>query len=352
MRSKSLFLVLVFSALSFTLSCSNNKVSAFSQKVDTFLFNSGFQGQVLVAKGNKVIYSKGYGNCDPKDSESPLITDVTVFEAGSITKQMTAAAIMQLNQKHKLSIDDRLSKYFPDYPYGNDITLRMLLNMRSGLTDCINAADEYFPRPVSREIDKLQLQNKPVATDIVLMYLNQAPLLAPPDSTYFYCNTNYVLLAKIIEMVSGMSYQDYIQKNIFDRCKMGSSNINFQQTDTKGYDYKDRYYSIPSSIAVGCGDLNTSAADLLKWNLALTKGKVVPKKAFKQMIQTDSSYGFGLYHKDNMIFHGGTTNVFNAYNAYYLDSKISVIVLSNTPITKTNSTIIAGKIYKIYENLE
>ena len=79
--------------------------------------------------------------------------------------------------------------------------------------------------------------------------------------------------------------------------------------------------------------------------------KVISKKQFKQMIETEGSYGFGIYHKDNMIFHGGTTNVFNAYNCYYLDSGLSIIVLSNTSITQTNTAGIAGKIYKLYENL-
>lgn len=353
MRNKSLILVLLFSLLSFTLSCSNNKkVSAFNEQVDTLLLDASFQGQVLVAKGKKILFSQGYGLCDPKDENSPPITQNSTFEAGSITKQVTAAAIMLLEKSNKLSLDDKISTYFPSYAHGNKITIRMLLNMRSGLTDCINAEGEFFPKSVCRQIDAAQLKNEPLEEDIVIKYFYDAPLLAPPDSTYFYCNTNYVLLAKIIEMVSGMTYQDYIQKNIFDRCKMKDSNLQFQHTDTKGYDFRGRYYSIPASIAVGCGDLNTNAVDLLKWNCALSKGKIVPKKAFMKMIETDASYGFGVYHKDNMIFHGGTTNVFNAYNAYYMDSGLSIIVLSNAPITKINTAGIAGKIYKLYENLD
>lgn len=352
MRNRNLVLVSIFSILFLIVSCSKNKeVSAFNEQVDTLLLNGGFQGQVLVAKGNKVLFSKGYGLSDPKDENSPVITQDTVFEAGSLTKQITAAAVMLLVKNHKISLDDKLSKYLPEYKHGEKITIRMLLNMRSGLTDCINAADEYFPKKVSRQIDMLQLKNQPIEEDIVIKYLYDAPLLAPPDSTYFYCNTNYIILAKIIEQVSGVSYQEYIQKNIFDRCKMNSSNLQFQQTDAKGYDHRGRYYSIPASLAVGCGDLNTSAADLLKWNYAFSKGKIVPKKIFMQMIETDSSYGFGVYHKDNMIFHGGTTNVFNAYNAYYMDSGLSIIVLSNNSITKTNTAGFAGKIYKLYENL-
>lgn len=352
MRNKSLFLVMFFSALFLTISCSNKKqVSAFTEQVDTLLLNASFQGQVLVAKGNKIIFSKGYGLCNPKDSASDPITETSTFEAGSITKPLTAAAILLLEKDNKLSLEDKLSKYFPDYVHGDEITLKMMLNMRSGLTDCINASEDFFPRSVSRKIDRLQLKNEPVEKDIVIKYFYDAPLLAPPDSTYFYCNTNYILLANIIEQVSGVTYQDFIQQNIFNRCKMTYSNLNFQDTDTKGYDYKGRYYSIPASLAIGCGDLNTNTLDLLKWNTALAKGKVIPKKAFKRMITTDASYGLGVYHKDNMIFHGGTTNVFNAYNSYYLDSGLSIIVLSNAPINKINTAGIAGKIYKLYQSV-
>ena len=119
--------------------------------------------------------------------------------------------------------------------------------------------------------------------NLVLTYLNDAPLLAEPDSTYFYCNTNYYLLARIIEQVSGISYYEYIQKNILDRCGMSNSNLEFQKTDTRGYDYKDRYYSIPASLALGCGDMNSTVTDLFKWNVLFTSGKVVKKKTFKKM---------------------------------------------------------------------
>lgn len=346
MKKKYFFIIFIFLVF-FNSSCSNFDKKNFSSQVDSFLLESDFQGAVLVAKGNKILFSKGYGICDCKDENSLPITENTIFEAGSLTKQITAAAIMQLEKQKKISLNDKVSKYFPEFSMGEQITLEMLLKMRSGLTDCINNADDFFPKKVYWEIESHQLQNKPIEKNIVLKYLNDAPILAKPDSTYFYCNTNYILLAKIIEQVSNMSFEDYIQKNIFKKCKMNHSNLKFQKTDAKGYDFKGRYYSIPSELSLGCGDLNTSASDLLKWNCAFTSGKVVPKKSFKRMIDT-SSYGYGIYRKENMLFHGGTTNVFNSYNAYYLDSKLSIIVLVNQPINVSNATFIAGKIYKIY----
>lgn len=333
---------------SFFMSCASKKYVDFSTEVDAYLTESNFQGSVLVGKGKKILFAKGYGVCDKKANKSAAIDVDTTFETGSISKQMVAACIMQLANEKKLSVKDKLSKYFPDYEHGDEITLEMLLNMRSGLTDHINMADDFFPTNIYRHIEKNQVANKPLDEDIVLTYFNKAPLLAKPDSTYFYCNTNYFLLAKIIEMVSGKSYAEYMQKNIFDKCGMKNTNVAFQKTDTCGYDFKGRYYSIPESLALGCGDVNSSVTDLFKWNCNFIRGKVTGKRAFKKMIDS-KSYGYGVYCHENSIFHGGTTNVFNSYDVYYFDEKLSIIVLTNNPIGDINATIVAGNIKKMWK---
>ncbi len=327
----------------------NAKYKGFAGAADAYLTDAGFQGAVLVGRGDKIVFAKGYGVCDEKAvaSEQVPIGINTTFEAGSITKQMTAAAVMQLVQAGKLAISDKVSKYFPDFEAGDRITIEMLLNMRSGLTDHINSADDFFPKNIYRRIEVKQMACEPVEEDIVLEYLNEAPLLAEPDSTYFYCNTNYFLLARIIEQVSGMSYSDYIQKNIFKRCGMSRSNLEFQKTDTRGYDYKGRYYSIPASLAVGCGDVNSCVTDLFKWNVFFTGSKVVKKKTFKKMVDSES-YGYGVYCHEDSIFHAGVTNVFNSYDGYYFNEKLSIIVLSNCPVAKINTTVIARNIYKLW----
>ena len=328
----------------------NAKYSKFAGAADSYLIESGFQGAVLIGRGDKIVFAKGYGFCDEK-AETPDIVPIginTTFETGSITKQMTAAAVMQLVEKRKLAVEDKVSKFFPDFEAGDQITIKMLLNMRSGLTDHINSSDEFFPKNIYRHIELNQMACKPVDENLVLTYLNDAPLLAEPDSTYFYCNTNYYLLARIIEKVSGMSYRDYIQKNIFNRCGMRNSNLEFQNTDTKGYDYKGRYYSIPAALSLGCGDVNSNVTDLFKWNVLFTSGKVIKKKTFKKMIDSDS-YGYGVYCHEGSIFHAGVTNVFNSYDGYYFDEKLSIIVLSNCPSAKLNTTAVARNIYKLWE---
>lgn len=317
-------------------------------ETNDYLESINFQGSVLVSKKDKVIFAKGYGLSDKKAENSSQNTIHTTFEAGSITKQMTAAAIMQLVEQKKLSVDDKLSKYFPDYEYGEEITIKMLLTMHSGLTDCINATYDFFPSSVAAQINKKQLANQELDRDIVLTHFYKAPLFTKPNSTFFYCNTDYYLLARILEIVSGLSYEEYMAKNIFSKCGMINSNTKFQQTDAKGYDFQNRYYSIPASLALGCGDVNSNVLDIFKWNTLFTHGKVVSKKSFNEMIDTES-YGYGLYKIKNTILHGGNTNVFNSYNSYDLKNGISIIVLVNRPIYECNSTQIAEKI-KLFFN--
>lgn len=347
------FLCVIFSSCSsvknknWSESCIiNEKYSDFCTEIDNYLLENKFEGVVLVGKGKNIIFAKGYGVCDKNDKNSSPININSTFEIGSISKQITAAAIMQLVQKKKISLNDKLSKYFPEYKYGDDITIKMLLNMRSGLTDHINDAEDFFPPEIYSIIRKKQIVNDAFEEDFVLNYFYDAPLLATPDSTYFYCNTNYYLLAQIVQKVSGKKYHQYIKDNIFDKCGMFNTNTDFQNTDTKGYDFKNRYYSIPYDFAKGCGDINSCATDLFKWNVQFADGKIVNKKSLKQMLDTES-YGFGVYVKENKIFHTGITNVFNSYDSYSFDTGISIIVLVNKPVAQCNATFIANKIEKI-----
>lgn len=317
-------------------------------KIDDFLNKNKFTGAVLIAKKDKIIFAKGYGLSDSHNKNSEKITMNSVFEIGSLTKQMTASAIMQLVEKKQLSVNDKLSVYFPDAPNADQITIDMLLKMRSGLTDMLNACDEFFPRTVYRQIEKNIYANKPLEQDLVLKYLPQSPVMSAPDSTYFYCNTNYYLLAKIVEKVSGMSFCEYIHKNIFTPAGMIHSNMDFQKTTVRGYDYKKRYYSLPQELSFGCGDVNSSVVDLYKWNRALLKGKVVSKKSYKKMIKT-TSYGYGLNNQNGEIFHSGVTGVFNSYMSYYPKTKTTVIVLINEPVSNINATVISRRIYKLLQ---
>ena len=356
----SLFTYCVFLSSIFFSSCSsvkennisensiqNEKYEKFCTQTDEYLLSTNFSGTILVAKGDEIVFAKGYGVCDKNLPDSQPITLNTTFEIGSVSKQITAAAVMQLVQKKKLSLDDRISKFFPEYVHGDKISVRMLLNMRSGLTDHINEADEFFPQEVFSTIHKKQIANEPFEENFVLKYFYDAPLLANPNSTYFYCNTNYYLLAKIVEIVTKQPYHEYLQKHIFEKCKMTNTNTDFQNTTAKGYDFRNRYYSLPHDFATGCGDINSTVIDLYKWNMQLAKGKIINKKSLKQMLDTEA-YGFGVYVKEDKIFHSGITNVFNSYNLYSFKNQLSIIVLANKPIAQCNATFVANQLEKMF----
>ena len=315
------------------------------EKIEAYLEEKAFEGAVLVSQKKKIILAKGYGPLDRKAPEKGDIKINTTFEIGSISKQMTAAAIMQLAEKKKLGLDDKISRWFPDFKYGNDITVEMLLNMHSGLTDCLNAPYEFFPTKIATKIENATVRNEPVEPEIILKYLNDAPLFIDPGTEYFYCNTNYYLLAKIVEQVSGLSFREYMQKNIFAPCGMHNTNMDFQNTDTRGYDWKNRYYSIPDEFSMGYGDINSSVVDLYKWTLAFVNGKVVHKKTFQKMIDTES-YGYGVNVQNGEIFHGGATNVFNSFASYHPDTKITIIILINRPQNEKYAATFARGIYK------
>ena len=166
----SLFTYCVFLSSIFFSSCSsvkennisensiqNEKYEKFCTQTDEYLLGTNFSGTILVAKGDEIVFAKPYGVCDKNLLDSQPITLNTTFEIGSVSKQITAAAVMQLVQKKKLSLDDRISKFFPEYVHGDKISVRMLLNMRSGLTDHINEADEFFPQEVFSTIHKKQI---------------------------------------------------------------------------------------------------------------------------------------------------------------------------------------------------
>ena len=356
----SLFTYCVFLSSIFFSSCSsvkennisensiqNEKYEKFCTQTDEYLLSTNFSGTILVAKGDEIVFAKPYGVCDKNLLDSQPITLNTTFEIGSVSKQITAAAVMQLVQKKKLSLDDKISKFFPDYIHGDKISVRMLLNMRSGLTDHINEADEFFPQEVFSKIHKQQVANEPFEENFVLKYFYDAPLMANPDTTYFYCNTNYYLLAKIVEIVTKQPYHEYLQKHIFEKCKMTNTNTDFQNTTAKGYDFRNRYYSLPHDFATGCGDINSTVIDLYKWNMQLAKGKIINKKSLKQMLDTEA-YGFGVYVKEDKIFHSGITNVFNSYNLYSFKNQLSIIVLANKPIAQCNATFVANRLEKMF----
>lgn len=335
---KVLAISLLFVSSFFLFSCSSkleskneiidSKYQELADKTDDYLKSVNFTGSVLVAKGNKILFAKGYGLTDEKNPDSEPININSKLEIGSITKQFTASAIMQLEEKKLLSVNDKISKYFPDYIYGDKITIKNLLTMRSGINPSIYFSDEL----ISQGLELLE-NGKPLDTDFWISSLNKGGMKHEPGKVHVYHNINYVLLGKIVEQVSGMSYKDYVQKHFYNPCRMTNTNNDSGNIDVKAYDSKGNEQYFPDQYSFACGDMNSTVVDLYKWIQKLVKGKIVSRKSLFEMtykrVKDSPGYGYGLMYNGSNIFHTGETLNYNSIMSYDVKTKVTIIVLSN-----------------------
>jgi CubicO group peptidase (beta-lactamase class C family) len=234
-----------------------------------------FSGAVLVARGGKILFEGGYGLANRED-RIPITTD-TRFDIGSITKQITKAAIGQLARDGKLSLDDRLIDHVPDYPnrsVARKITVAQLVNHSSGLGDVFNARFEATPK------DKMQTPR-----DFFPIFADE-PLLFKPGTGRSYSNAGYIVLGAVVAGASGMSYTDYLQKHIFDPAEMADSGfplrdgsvpelaIGYTQQGGGGNELQRNLGMLPIR---GCpaGSSSHTAADLLRFDRAVRSGKLL-----------------------------------------------------------------------------
>lgn len=299
----------------------------------------GFQGVALVAQGNEIKFAKAYGNADYDDN---IVNKVnTRFAIASNTKQFTAVAIMQLMEDGKINLDDTIDKYFPKFKYANQITVRELLQMRSGFVDYLNAAELYFKDEESLKIlndyrekayfDEYVSDSRWTA-DIILNNLYLSELQFEPGQAYDYCNTNYYLLGLIIEQASGVSYEDYIKENIFKPCGMKISSMSAEDTDAKGHgSVESGEIVVNPKFTFAAGNIYTNVYDLLRWERMLHTGKLLSQESYNEMItpSEDSGYGFGLIISDGIIRHSGVIDGFNSYTEYDSAKDITIIILEN-----------------------
>ena len=159
-----------------------------------------FNGTVLVAKGGKILLAKGFGS----RSNGLPNTPNTIFQIGSVTKQMTAEVILLLQREGKLNVHDNLTRYVPGFPHGDSITIENLLTHTSGIYNYTNDA-EFMATEAT----------KPATHDKLLALFEHKPLEFAPGTSWSYSNSNYILLGLIIEQVSGMSYEKAMRKYIF-----------------------------------------------------------------------------------------------------------------------------------------
>ena len=290
-----------------------------------------FMGTALVARGGKIILEKGYGMADI-ELEVPNTPD-RKFRLGSITKQFTAAAIMQLQERGKLSVSDLACKFIDDCPEAwKAVTIHHLLSHTSGIPSYTSMPE--FPKP--------QFMRLPLKPLEILMLTRNKPLDFQPGEGYLYDNTGYLFLGCIIEKVTGGSYAKYLQTHIFEPLGMKNSGYDDTRAILKG---RAKGYSIgpqglrnadylDMSLPHAAGALYSTVRDLYLWDRALYTEKVVSKKSYDSMtrvVRRDYGYGLGLAPAFNrkQVAHGGGIHGFSSWIGRFPDDDAVVIVLSN-----------------------
>lgn len=325
-----------FSSLFFCFTVISNGQNL-EQKIDSYIQNyveaNNFSGTVLVARGGEILYKKAHGLAD-RANDVPCQTN-TVYQIASVSKPFTAAAILWLAEHGKLSVDDPLSKYIPDFRDGDKITLHHALTHTSGIPN-INAFASYdtisrFPQTPASLIENFK----------------HLPLDFEPGETYSYSNSNYNVLAYIIEQVSGQSYGDFLKEKFFD--PLGMQDTRHRQAVNRivprlatgyapmGAKGLEQATYLDWSAKTGNGSLYSTVEDLYKWDRALYPDKILSAEGRELMFTArvpNVGYGWFLSPRYNKTRHyiNGRSPGYTAYFLRYPDDDVCIIALGNNYI--------------------
>jgi CubicO group peptidase (beta-lactamase class C family) len=305
-----------------------------------------FSGSVLVARGGKIILTKGYGMAN-YELGVPNTPDIK-FRLGSVTKQFTAMAILQLEEQGKLKVTDTVQSIFPDYPGGDKITIHHLLTHTSGIPSLTEFPD--YPKTMALPSTTLQ----------TVARFKDMPLEFAPGERFSYSNSGYILLGAVIEKVTGRSYEDFVDENIFKLLGMKNSGYDHASTILKnrasGYEFPGDGMAnasyIDMSIPHAAGALYSTVGDLYIWDRALYTDTLISEADKTRMFTPFlNNYAYGWMtgslagHKN--IRHSGGINGFTTDISRFPDDDACVIVLNNfsTGYTREISDALAGILF-------
>ncbi len=291
---------------------------------------------VLVGKGDEILLAKGYGFADIENDVAA--TEETIYRLGSLSKQFTAVAILQLAEKGTITLDESIRTYLPDYPeVGGPITVRHLLNHTSGLVS-YTTQSEYWKH-----------LNDDLPKERVLDWFASRELAFPPGHKYSYSNSGYFVLGLILERVTGESFGDYVKQHILDPLDLKSTYLDDGvvkiPNKAKGYE-RDAGKLVPcrplnTRLAFSVGSMASNLIDLFTFHRALRNGKLVSPASYEAMTTPawldDGSFDkYGMaFHvekwgKTRVLRHGGLIFGFKTCNYYYPDEDLTIIILMNT----------------------
>ena len=289
---------------------------------------------ILVSRNGDVLFEKVFGNANIE--QNIPVEPNTKFRIGSVSKQFTAAAILKLQEDGKLSVGDKLSKYIPDYPRGNEVTIHHLLTHTSGIKS-------YTGKP-----DFVKTMTEPTTEIDLINSFKNDPYDFDPGDRYSYNNSGYFLLGHIIGIVSESSYADYLDTTFFKPLKMTDSGVHSPELDldheATGYAIRDEATDLAPdwhmSRAGGAGAIYSTLRDLYKWNEAVFDRRVLTQESLDAAFSptklndgntTDYGYGWAIGNHRGLrtINHSGGLDGFLSYLARYPAQKTTIVVFTN-----------------------
>lgn len=309
--------------------------ASLSRKLDEYLSSAArqyhFNGTALVARQGKILLHKGYGW---RDASLGARNDTnTVFPILSMTKSFTATIVLCLQEQGELSVNDPLSKYFPDFPKGDKIRLRHLLNHTSGIYNYTN--------DIGKEDSAIICY--PVAKQRILDIFYNKPLEFKPGKEFSYNNSGYFLLGMIIEKVTGKTYEQVVREQIFQPLGMTRSGFDFihlpEQIKARGYDRLTAEGQLPSNpwdstVSYAAGSIYSTTRDMYKWAKAVAGQQLISADSWKQAFTPYlDRYGYGWWidtlfgHK--FVTHSGGGFGFMSNLAYYPEEDVTIILFNN-----------------------
>jgi CubicO group peptidase (beta-lactamase class C family) len=316
------------------------------------LLRGSFNGAILVAKNGVPVYERYVGFRDLRTKDS--ITADTKFQIASTSKPFTAAAVLQLVQQGKLDLNAPVAQFFPGFPYP-DVTVKTLLNHRSGLPNYL-----YYMEKGNWNRQQLATNNDVINTLVSW----QPPKAYRTNSNFNYCNTNYVLLASIVEKVSGLSFPAYMKQYIFEPLGMTNTYVHTIQDSARTTPSFDGYGGLWqldfSDGPYGDKNIYSTPRDLLKWDQAWYANTLLDKPlmdsaftAYSNERPSQHNYGLGwrLLNVPNgkkVIYHHGRWHGFNSAFARLTDENVTIIMITNR--FNRNVYPVARKMYDLFGN--
>jgi len=319
------------------------KLQALDEWLELIHTKEKFNGVVLLSKQGDVIFSKSYGFNDANGHNQ--LTDHSAFNLASVSKQFTAMGVVILNQQSQIEYGDKISKYIPELSYYKEVTIQHLLHHTSGLPDYMMLA----------ESNRNDARTFTIA-EMVSLYGDKHPKLNfAPGSKFQYSNAGYVLLAEIIERVSGHSFQQFMTSHIFEPLRMNDTQV-FNllsevepENRVRGFKYKYGLFGGPKVVndlnyfdgVAGDGGIYSSAHDLNIWHQALSQGVLVSNEAYRSAYVpaqlndgSKTKYGFGWFvNEDKSVEHGGGWQGFSSFLYRNMEQDELIVILDNSSNT-------------------